>query len=225
MQMIIVANGDITNDDIYLPSEAITIAANGGARHCLSLGIIPNVVIGDFDSLTNEELKTLNSFETKYIRYPSAKNETDLELALEYAVEHGVTEMYLLGLLGGRWDMSIANLLLLSTPKFEDIHFFILIGSDDLYILRGGMELWFQGKPGNPVSVIPLSYIASGISYQGLKWPLENEALKFGSHRGLSNYMIADNARIRLDSGVLLICIQRENCSITDYKNSKYAPI
>jgi thiamine pyrophosphokinase len=225
MQMIIVANGDISNEDFYLPPASITIAANGGARHCLALGISPDVVIGDFDSLTNEELKTLKSFDTKYIRYPSEKNETDLELALEYAVEHGATEVYLLGLLGGRWDMSIANLLLLTTPKYGGIHFFIINGRDELYILRGGMELSFHGNPGNPVSVIPLSHISSGISYQGLKWSLQNEALEFGSHRGLSNYMIANNARIRLDSGVLLITIQRENSGEIDYKNTKYAPV
>jgi thiamine pyrophosphokinase len=80
--MIIIANGNIARSNIDPPADSIVIAADGGARHCLKLGIKPQVVIGDFDSLTRDELATFEKSGTKLIRYPVDKDETDLELAL-----------------------------------------------------------------------------------------------------------------------------------------------
>lgn len=224
MRYIIFANGNIPSNDIYLPQPSTLIAADGGAKHCLSLGFSPQVVIGDFDSLTREELVTLESTGAALIKHETSKNETDLELALDFAVENGATEIILFGLLGGRWDMSISNIMLLTTPRFEHVNFYILNGTDELYILRGGKELCFQGNPGDHVSVIPLTPLATGISYQGLNWPLQNESLEFGAQRGLSNHMIDDEARIVLDCGVLLVIIQRNLISKFGFENSKYKP-
>jgi thiamine pyrophosphokinase len=205
--MIIFANGDISSPKINLPPHTKLIAADGGASNCLSVGIIPQVVIGDFDSLTQDELSTLKSCGATLIRFPTSKDETDLELALNYAVEHGATEITLFGMLGGRWDMSIANIMLLTSPRFERIHFFILDDDYEFFILRGGMKLVFYGNPGDLVSVIPLSPQAKGISYSGLEWPLHEATLCSGSQRGVSNHMLEKEAKISLISGVLLVVL------------------
>ncbi len=211
--MIIIANGNIARSNIDPPADSIVIAADGGARHCLKLGIKPQVVIGDFDSLTRDELATFEKSGTKLIRYPVDKDETDLELALEYAVDNGANDITLLGLLGGRWDMSFANILLLSSPRFEGVNFHIIDGNTEMFILRGSNKLELGGIPGDTVSVIPLSKETNGITYTGLEWPLEDGSIDFGSPRGVSNRLSSEIARIHLNSGVLFVIITHQMIS------------
>jgi thiamine pyrophosphokinase len=205
--MFIIANGNIQDSQIDIPEGSFVIAANGGARYCLVSGILPDVVIGDFDSLGDGELSRLKTSGAKLIRYPMDKNETDLELALTYAIDHGASEITLLGLLGGRWDMSFANIFLLASPRFNDIRLRIIHGNTLMHILRGGDTLELFGYPGDIVSVIPLSAETSGITYTGLEWSLDDASIDLGSSRGVSNRMSSEKASICLKSGVLLISI------------------
>jgi thiamine pyrophosphokinase len=210
MHTTIFANGEMTYRHVNLKMHTKIIAADGGAHHCLNLEIIPQVVIGDFDSLTPEELRSLENAGAQLIRYPVFKNETDLELALIYAIEHGATEITLFGLLGGRWDMSFANILLLASPRFEGIQFRVIHGNFEMFILRGGETLTLTGNPDDSVSVIPLGTHAEGITYTGLEWGLTKESLSFGSPKGVSNRIVNREAQINLDSGVLLVTIQHQ---------------
>jgi len=208
--MIIFANGNVTDIDSKFYSGKTFIAADGGAHHCIKLGIMPQIVIGDFDSLNQDELHLLEKSGAELIRYPTDKDQTDLELALDYAAEKGATEITLLGLLGGRWDMSFANVLLLSSPRYNHINFHIIDGNSEMYILRSGGTLELNGNPGDTVSVIPLSNLTSGITYSELEWSLESASLDFGSPRGVSNQMSSEVAHIKLDSGVLFIIITHQ---------------
>jgi thiamine pyrophosphokinase len=208
MHTTIFANGEITCSHIDLALHTNIIAADGGAHHCLNMGIVPKVVIGDFDSLTAEELNTLEDAGSQLVRYSVNKDETDLELALIYAVEEDATEITLFGLLGGRWDMSFANMLILASPRFKGIHFRVIHGNYEMYILRAGETLTIDGTPGDRVSVIPLGTHAEGITYTGLEWGLQRETMFFGSPRGVSNRMLNGKANITLDSGLLLVTIQ-----------------
>jgi len=214
MKTTIFANGNILNSDINLSLQAKIIAADGGARHCLAMDIIPHVVIGDFDSLAEDQLADLESFGATLIRYPVEKDETDLELALNYALQNGATDVTLLGLLGGRWDMSFANLLLLASPSYKAIRFHIIDDNSEMFVLRGGSTLDLIGQPEDTVSVIPLSPVAQGISYSGLVWPLENASIVFGSTRGVSNRLLQPKARISLDSGILLVILSHEKNAV-----------
>lgn len=201
----IFANGEISSDQISLPLDGIIIAADGGARHCLKLGIMPNIVIGDFDSLSVEEFSTLESGGTEFIHHPAEKDETDLELALDYALGLNVSEISLYGLLGGRWDMTFSNVLLLASPRYDRIKLQLKVGQNTAYILHGGQSLKLKGQPGDRVSAISLNGTASGISYDGLEWPLVNADLPFGSPRGVSNTMAVGEAHISLEEGTLLV--------------------
>jgi thiamine pyrophosphokinase len=205
--MIIFANGNISGVDINKLDNTTMIAADGGAHHCIKLGIIPHIVIGDFDSLNPETLILLKKSGANLIRYPSNKDQTDLELALNYAIANGATNITLYGLLGGRWDMSIANILLLSSPNYRHIKFHIIDEATEMFILRGENTLELNGKKGDTVSVIPLSNTTSGITYSGLEWPLEHASLDFGSPRGVSNRMLSELAHIHLDTGVLFVIL------------------
>ena len=206
-QITIFANGNTPSVDISFFHNETVIAADGGARHCLKFGITPQVVIGDFDSLSDDEIAILEADGVELIKHPIEKDETDLELALEYAVKTGATEIILYGLLGGRWDMTFANILLLASPSYAEINFRIVDGSTTAYILRGGETLTLEGKLGTTVSVIPLNKPARGITYQGLQWTLKNATLPFGTPRGVSNIMTATTAQISLEKGTLIVFV------------------
>jgi thiamine pyrophosphokinase len=202
---VIFANGNMSPQNFNFLPETTVIAADGGIHHCLDLGITPHVVIGDFDSAGNDSLSMLENKGTLLIQYPTEKNETDLELAINYAIEKGAIDITLYGLLGGRWDMSLANIILLASPDYDAVNFRVIDGASDIFIVRGGRSLTLYGNPGDTVSVIPLSPLPTGITYSGLAWSLENASLPFGSPRGVSNYLKKEKATIKLDSGVILV--------------------
>lgn len=187
------------------------IAADGGARHPWRLGLIPDVIIGDLNSLHPGEAANFDRSGASIYRFPEEKDETDLELALDFAMEKGATEITLFGLLGGRWDMSLANILLLAAPRYRGIHFRVIEGDTEMHILRGGESLTLTGAPGDPISVIPLAADAHDLTYHGLKWPLENATLPFGTPRGVSNEMGKKTAEISLTLGVILIIHKKVN--------------
>ncbi len=204
MKTIILANGNLVPPLHPMPADAYVIAADGGARHCPALKLRPHVIIGDLDSLSAGEAAKFEQAGVEIIRHPAAKDETDLELALAHAVARGATEIMLLGALGGRWDMTFANLLLLAAPTYAGIRLRLLEGAQEMHILRGGERLTLRGTAGDTVSVIPLRGDAEGITYQGLSWPLENARLIFSAPRGVSNTMTGDSANIALQKGIVL---------------------
>jgi thiamine pyrophosphokinase len=181
------------------------IAADGGARHCVSLNLVPQIVIGDFDSLSAKELSALESAGTQIIRHSTRKDETDLELALHKAQEYQPQEILIFGALGARWDMTLANLLLLAHPAFTATNTRLLDGPQEIRLLQSGQTASLIGKPGDTVSLIPLQGDAYGITTNGLEYPLKNETLKFGATRGISNVIEAEDATIQLRQGLLLI--------------------
>jgi thiamine pyrophosphokinase len=126
---------------------------------------------------------------------------------LDYAVSLGATDVILYGLLGGRWDMTFANILLLATPSYAGINIRVIDGNTAAYILHGGETLILQSELGTTVSVIPLNNPARGITYQGLQWPLENATLPYGTPRGVSNLMTTTKAQISLEEGTILVFI------------------
>ena len=131
MRAIIIANGQIHEGDFYrslvVPTDLV-ICADGGASNALALGLQPQVVIGDLDSLDSNLQAQLEADGCQVLAHPARKDETDLELALHYAIEHGVDEILILGALGGRIDQTLANVLLLASPGLRSVRAKILDG-------------------------------------------------------------------------------------------------
>jgi thiamine pyrophosphokinase len=200
---VIIANGQLDQPGA-LHAGDLVIAADGGARHCLRLGIRPAVVIGDLDSLDEVDLARLRSAGAEIIRYPSRKDFTDLELALDYAQRRGANEALVLGALGARWDHTIANLLL--PAAFPSLRIRLVDSRQEICLARPGETLEIHGLPGDTLSLIPLASDARGIVTQGLEYPLNDENLLFGSTRGVSNVLLGERAAISLRDG-LLLCV------------------
>ena len=212
MRAIIFANGVLNNiqdvHDIILPDDLI-IAADGGTTHCQALGIKPSVVVGDLDSLNTDYLKSLQTSGTEIISYPINKDQTDLELAIRKALDLGCDEILVLGALGARWDMTIANLLLPAASEFSKVTIRLIDGHQEVILLRGKGELTFKGKKGDILSLVPVGEDAEGVTLQGLEYPLEDDVLKFASTQGISNVLLEDTATVYLKKG-LLLCIHTQ---------------
>ncbi len=206
---VIFANGILNDDETIraaIHPDDLLIAADGGAAHCLALGLTPKVVIGDFDSLDKNVLAALQSTDVEVIRYPARKDETDLELAFRYARNQNVSEILVFAALGARWDMTIANLLLPAQDMFAQTRTWIVDGSQKITLVRAGTTLELHGNPGDTVSLIPLGGDVHGISSEGLEYPLQYSSLRFGSPLGVSNVLLGNVAMITITEGILM-CI------------------
>jgi thiamine pyrophosphokinase len=209
MRAIIFANGILTDPAqaraVVQPGDLI-IAADGGARHLQALQLTPEALIGDFDSLSAEELAALESSGAQVIRHPARKDYTDLELALEYALARGASQVQILAALGNRWDQTLANLLLAGSERFSGAQINLLDGPQELHLLRAGQTITLHGQPGDTLSLIPLAGDAHGITTHDLEYSLKRETLGFGSTRGISNVLLGSSARVELGEG-MLVCV------------------
>lgn len=209
MRSIIIANGQLNKPGHFqakIQAGDLLIAADGGARHFRDLGLFPHLAVGDFDSLEMEEVLELENAGVQLIRYPERKDYTDLELALQLAVERGASEVLVYAALGYRWDQTLANLLMPAAKHFNPVRVRLIDGEQEITLIRGGETLALNGDPGDTVSLIPVIGDASGITTHGLEYPLHQETLYFGSTRGISNVLLAPSAKVTLENG-LLICV------------------
>ena len=179
------------------------IAADGGARHFLQAGLLPHIAIGDFDSLPAPMLAELEARGVRIRRYSSQKDETDLELALLYAVEREVRRIVVLAALGGRPDQHLANLQLLTHPRLATVDVRMLHAGWEVFAVHSSARL--RGLPGQTVSLLPMSERVEGIVTEGLYYPLHDEALLLGPARGVSNVMTSQHAGVTIRSGILLV--------------------
>lgn len=212
MRFLIFANGKIgpkTDVKAFAAPPVRIFAADGGARFCLENGIRPHAVVGDMDSLEPEMLGQLKADGVEILEFPARKDQTDLELALELAIGRGATEIIVLGALGLRWDMSIANVLLLTRSGMENAGIRIVDEYQEITLIRAGETLKIRGNKGDRLSLIPLFSAAEGITLEGLEYLLNNETLYPGSTRGISNILSGSEARIHLKQGMLLCVIEK----------------
>jgi thiamine pyrophosphokinase len=181
------------------------VGADGGAAQALAWGLIPQLVIGDMDSLTNQDRVALTSQGCEFVVHPRAKDETDLELALTYVGRQGVREIVILGALGGRLDHTLANVLLLTLPQLDGTSVRIVNDGEEALLVRSGETATFEGEIGDLVSLLPLGGDVHGVTTSGLAWALQGDTLRFGFSRGVSNEMMASVARVEVERGYLLV--------------------
>lgn len=207
MRAVVFVNGEVQDYTAlarWLRPGDHLIGADGGTRHMLALGLMPDAVVGDLDSLEPETVAKLIAQGVDVERYPVAKDQTDLELAIERGLRAGASEILLLGALGGRLDQTLANLLILAQRNWP-VPLRLAEGSQLAQVLRSGETLMLHAAPGSTVSAIPLSAVVTGITYTGLEYPLQDATLTIGSTRGVSNVVASSPATITIDEGVLLV--------------------
>ena len=209
MHILLFANGSANSgtmvqrvlDSVHSP---YILCADGGALNATKFGFAPQTIIGDLDSLTERQLSGYESVGAEILHYPAEKDETDLELALKWCVEHSAKSIYILGGLGGRFDQTLANIYLLSLPQLEPIQVEVVDAEQSIRLLRPHQHT-IQGHSGDTISLLPMSDRVQGITTSGLKYPLKDESLYLGPARGVSNVLLEDSATIAFQDGLLLM--------------------
>ncbi|HVO68541.1 MAG TPA: thiamine diphosphokinase [Aggregatilineaceae bacterium] len=209
MRALVFANGDLNDGPavqaaLRFAPESLIVVADGGARLALACGLVPQVVVGDLDSLTPGEVDDLRAQGAEIVRYPAEKDETDLELALMIAVRRGTTWIRVIGAIGGRIDQMLANVSLLTRPDLAGRDTRLVAGPQTLWLIGPG-EHPLDGAPGDTISLLPLAGDAHDVRTDGLEYPLRGEILRFGPARGVSNVMLGVSARVALSAGLLVV--------------------
>ena len=207
MITLILANGDlhVSSELLKLAKEAdYIIAADGGANHCEQLSCTPDIIIGDLDSVTEDNLQRFKVSGSEILQFPVRKDATDLELSMDHAAQKGTTAIYFAGLLGGRWDMSLSNISLLAHEKYKDLRFTLLGDECTMHILHPG-DSSFITELQQRASLIPLNGDGKGVTLSGFEYPLNNYTIPYGSSIGLSNVACEPKVHIKHSSGVLLL--------------------
>jgi thiamine pyrophosphokinase len=203
---LIVAGGPVSLAQLeteVAKSPELIIAADSGGKYLADLGVLPHLLVGDFDSLAPEELRRMEASGVKTIKFPPQKDETDLELTIEYAGQGGITDLTILGGLGGsRLDHTLANIGLLMAASERGISARLIDPTHEVMLV--GAKRVFPARPGWALSLIPLTVTVRGIKTRGLAYPLQDETLRFGAGRGVHNRFSLPEAMVEVGEGILL---------------------
>jgi thiamine pyrophosphokinase len=220
VKAIVVGDGDVPTRaalDTGWPGwdagAAVVIAADGGWEKAAALGLRPDLLVGDADSLTPEKYAAAVATSGLAVeRSPVAKDESDTELAMLAALKRGATRIVMLGALGGqRFDHALANVGLLALPDPAAATAELLDATTRVRLLRapaadgGAASMRLDGAVGDIVSLLPLGERAEGVTTRGLAYALSGEDLLPGPARGLSNVRTLVAAGVSLRRGCLAI--------------------
>ncbi len=211
-RIVIFANGELPDEgralSLLQPSDLI-VCADGGTRRALSLGLKPHVLIGDLDSMEAADRQSALAAGAKIEQHPHDKNETDLELAIRYALAQAPATILIVAALGRRLDQTIGNIALLTAPELAGLDVRLDDGLEEAFFCRGRSEI--EGRPGDIVSLIPWAAApVEGVQTDGLRWALHAETLYPDKTRGISNEMLETTARISIAAGLLLVIHRRQ---------------
>lgn len=211
MKCLIIANGelDLTAPIRNLLKEAdFIICADGGAAHLRRLGILPDVILGDLDSINREDREYFDARNVRFETFPPQKDDTDTALATELALTMNPTAITYLAATGSRLDHTLANIGLLIKGLEAGVDVKIVNAKNDIRLMNRALEI--SGTPGDTLSILPMTETVEGICLEGLEYPLQNATLYLGSTRGISNVFVKPVARISIKSGLLLVIKARD---------------
>ena len=207
MKALILAGGDITLTDALkhtCQSADLIIAADSGLRHAAALGVSPDIIVGDFDSV--EESVLARYPDTPQKRHPPEKDLLDLELALDYAQEQGATQHLIVGGLGDRFDQSLAALLIAARRKQGGHDVSLLSGHRAVYLLTGGEVIRLETPPQQLFSLLSLAPVST-VSVDA-KYPLQDYTLPFGVGLGVSNEVTRSPLEVTLRGGLVVLVLE-----------------
>ena len=198
---------------ILRAAEGLLIAADSGLEVLDQLGCLPDVAVGDFDSVDPQVLDRFQRQEQiRFERHRPEKNETDTELAFSIAQEAGVTEIILMGATGTRLDHVLSNVHLLKSAMDRGLDCRILDPHNRIRLVCGRTAFYKDADAYPFVSLVPLTMEVTGITLTGFKYPLQDHDLVLGQECGLcvSNELAAEEAVLDFTSGLLLVIEARD---------------
>ena len=204
--------GALSEHNINSESALSIIAADSGGDFAVSCGVTPDLLIGDLDSISHENLESLsNNQKTIIEKHNQDKLETDLELALNKAISHSPESIFIFGAFGGRLDHELANISLCADGDYEGSRI-VLIGKDQCgYVLQNESSVTISGELGQVFSLIPLSDEVSGVSILGSRWELKDVVLKSGKSRSVCNEFLGGDVVVSVGVGKVFVIVSGRN--------------
>jgi thiamine pyrophosphokinase len=196
------------SDEIRIADNPIIICADGATQRLKELDIVPDCIVGDMDSVEEDTLRYFGAKGSRVIRHPEDKDETDTQLALEYAFGMNPDEIRIFGALGGRIDHALANISLLVMCTKRGIDTKIVDRDCELFVIDRSCVI--NGREDETVSLIPLSTNVSGIRLEGFRYPLTDAVMEIGVPYGISNRLTGTRGTVSVKSGYLLVIRQFE---------------
>ncbi|NLY78473.1 MAG: thiamine diphosphokinase [Lysinibacillus sp.] len=183
------------------------IGADRGALYLLDEGIIPNEVIGDFDSLTDKEWKLIHSKVKQIEKYKPEKDETDTDLALLKAVSYNPKEIFITGVTGGRLDHFEAAIRSIYQMKsqYPHIEHKIINSHNEISILLPGKHMIYRDEKYRYLSFFSFEQAMENVTLRGVKYETTSEKIDAGTSRFTSNELVSDEGYISFSSGICLM--------------------
>lgn len=204
-RVIVVGGGQLDEGMLQeIRSGDFLIGADRGALFLIEHGIIPQLAVGDFDSVSEEEKIVIKRMVPAWIECdPVDKDDTDTELALKQAIQQQPAEIILLGVTGSRLDHTLSNIYLLRLAsdagvccRIMDAHNEVRLVCKKTVISRGMYAY---------ISLIPLTPFVRGVTLAGFKYPLTDKELTMGSSLSVSNQLEEETGTIEVKEGLLLV--------------------
>lgn len=208
--VVVVAGGDAPSavDVERLDAIHMVIAADSGADTALTVGLPPDLVIGDLDSIDADVLRRLENAGATIDRHPPTKDAGDLELALDAAEAAEATHITVVGGGGGRLSHLLVNAALVAVDR-TGVAVRWMTPRADVHVLQGGATVTVEGMTGDLVTLLPVGSEATEVTTTGLRWALDAATLDPGSSRGLSNELTGTTATVGLGDGTVLVIHER----------------
>ena len=205
-------NGELVRRLIIEKAIDTVIVVDGGLKVVDELQIMPNYIVGDFDSIDERLLSKYKKFaendsmDAPIIKtYSPKKDDTDTEIAIRLCIELKPQEVTIVGATGTRLDHTFANMHLLMKLLEERIPAAIYDGHNKIYLIDQPIRLYKKNLYGPYFSMLPFSETVSGITLKGFKYPLDNRKISLGTSLCISNEVVEETAQLMLKDGILLI--------------------
>ncbi|HLR34230.1 MAG TPA: thiamine diphosphokinase [Tissierellales bacterium] len=208
---LIIGSGEIKNYNVLIDlakTADYVICADGGANHLINIGINPDLVVGDLDSIDENTLKNLKETNVEINKFPKEKDYTDTELAIKYLMDKKVDKIILVGVTGSRFDHTLANIFLLRRLLEKGIEGQILSHKNTIYITDKKFVL--EKEEGYFVSIIPLNDEGAVVTLKGFKYETDKEEFSFSSTYGISNKIIEKRGIIEIHKGTCLVIVSKD---------------
>lgn len=206
---LVLANGEWNGDATYFQQICQTVdtivCADGGAKYAMELGLKPDRIFGDLDSIEAEVRVGYERMGIEFVLFPAEKDKTDTHLVIDYLIAEGYQEIFLGGALGGRPDHLLGNMMLLSYAHQHGVRAKLISPMVEILVISGVLVI--EGHAGDTFSLIPIDPQAKGVTLTGFKYPLTNATVLRESTLGVSNLIEQDYARVEVAEGAGFIFI------------------
>jgi thiamine pyrophosphokinase len=203
-ETVVVFSGGSSLSDWHravLVDDATVIGVDSGVDRAHEVGVTVDIAVGDFDSVTARGLAEAERSGATILRHPSVKDRTDLELAIDVAIDCQPKRIMFVAMSGGRSDHEFAGLMLLADPRLKRFDVDVLLADARIAVVQDRRTL--TGRVDDVVSLVPAGGSCFGVTTSGLRYRLDDDTMHVSTGRGVSNVLVAPVAVVSVRTGTL----------------------